>query len=78
VWHIIELVKSLPVAEQQAICVALARYRSELRTGQAPTSTPGFGETGEGIPNDHPFFTILEADEADRRREFGPPAPEFA
>ena len=27
--------------------------------------------TEEGIPNDHPFFTILEADEAARSSEQG-------
>ncbi len=74
--HIIELVKSLPLPEQQAICGELARYRSELvaRPANGPARS---GVADDGIPNDHPFFTILEADEAARRRDFGPPPPDF-
>ncbi len=75
--HIIELVKSLPLLEQQAICGELARYRAELVA--QPTNGPGARSSAaaEGIPNDHPFFTILEEDEAARRRDFGPPPPDF-
>ncbi len=75
--HIIELVKSLPLPEQQAIYSEMARYRSELLARQSHGSAARPRMAEEGIPNDHAFFTILEADEAARRRDFGPPPPDF-
>ena len=77
---VLELVKSLPKAEQRTICAELAKHVS---SESAPT-TSGLQKTvtGEyfnpdGIPNDHPFFKILEEDEAARQKDFGPPAPAF-
>ena len=75
--HIIELVKSLPLPEQQAICGELVRYGSELAARQTSGSGVRSRADEEGIPNDHPFFAIIAEDEAARRRDFGPPPPEF-
>ena len=80
VLHIIELVKSLPDEDQRAICAALSGPRA---TAPSPKRRKlqhlpdGTCFNPNGIPNDDPFFKILEEDEAARRRDFGPAAPAF-
>jgi hypothetical protein len=78
--QIIELVKSLPIEEQQAVQNALAglqtihalpRRRQLSRLPDGSYFNPG------GIPNDDPIFQILEQIEDERHREPGPPAPAF-
>ncbi len=74
--HIIGLVKSLPPAEQEAVCRALGGHRKPKRTLWQRTPEGGYYNP-DGLPNNHPFFRILEEDEAARRQDFGPPAPDF-
>jgi hypothetical protein len=77
--HIIELVKSLPNQEQEAICAALAR-REEIRgtyRRQLQRLPDGSYYNPEGIPNDDPIFKILEEVEEERHCMAGPPPPEF-
>jgi hypothetical protein len=78
-FHVIELVKSLPLEEQRAV-------REGLATTGAPKTTPrrqlqrlpdGGYFNPDGIPNDDPVFKVLEDIEAERHREPGPPAPSF-
>ena len=78
--HIIELVKSLPDEEQRAICAALTGPRAtvpHLKRRKLQRLPDGTYFNPNGIPNDDPFFKILEEDEAARRRDFGPAAPAF-
>jgi hypothetical protein len=79
--HIIELVKSLPVEEQRAVCETLAKHGGSLaklprrRLQRLPD---GRYVNPDGIPNDDPVFKIVDAIEADRHRTPGPPPPEFS
>ena len=78
--HIIELIKSLPMAEQRAICEALAQHGAKLRTSKhrpMKRLPDGTYFNPDGIPNDHPFFKILEEEAEARHRDAGPPAPKF-
>jgi hypothetical protein len=78
--HIIELVKSLPVEEQRAICAGLNRQVAGLEKIQRPQfiRTPGGGcYNPDGIPNDDPFFKIMEQIEEERHRTPGRALPEF-
>ncbi len=76
--HIIELVRSLPVEDQQAVRNALAGpvepvahpKRRELQ--RLPN---GSFHNPNGIPNDDPVFQVLEQIEAERHEMPGPPAP---
>ena len=77
--RIIELVKSLPPADQRAIRDALAgdgatRTTSRRRLQQLPD---GSYINPDGIPNDDPLFKILEEIEEQRHRTPGPPPPKF-
>jgi hypothetical protein len=78
--QIIELVKSRPAEEQQAVRIALAgqpavRVRPQRR--QLPRLADGSYFNPAGIPNDDPIFQILEQIEDERHRDPGPPAPAF-
>jgi hypothetical protein len=67
--HIVELVKSLPREEQEAICVELAKHASELnrpRGRQPQRLGDGTYYNPEGIPDDDPFFEIMEGQDAAR------------
>ena len=78
--HVIELVKSLPPEDQRTICAELARHANGLGspTRRALKRLPdGTYYNPDGIPNDHPFFKIMEEIEEERHRTPGPPAPEF-
>jgi hypothetical protein len=78
--HIIELVKSLPLAEQQVICDELSKHAARLekpQRRQLQRLADGTYVNPDGIPNDDPIFKILEEIEAERHRTPGPPAPEF-
>lgn len=76
--HVIELVKSLPLEDQQAVREALARQVPASAVPPRWERTPDGGYFNpDGIPNDHPFFKILEEDEAARRQDFGPPPPDL-
>ena len=77
--RVIELVKSLPEVDQRAIREGLS--------GQKPKPTPakrklqrrpdGTCYNPDGIPNDDPFFKIMEDIEEERHRFPGPLAPDF-
>ena len=81
--HIIELMKSLPSEEQRLVCALLNRqFRQLTGTPQAKRSkflrTPdGAYLNSNGIPNNDPFFTIMDAIEADRSDTVARPLPEF-
>ena len=79
--HLIQLIKSLPLEDQRAVYEALAKQASLLRAAAAAipagSGTPVRYDNPNGIPNDHPFFKIMEEDEAARRKDPGPPPPEF-
>ncbi len=78
--RVLELVKSLPLAEQQMICAELAKAtadpRRELRR-QLQRLPDGSYYNPDGIPNDDAIFKVLEEIEEERHRSPGPPAPEF-
>ena len=77
---VLELVKSLPQAEQRMISAELARGRAKPPRDprrQLQRLPDGSYYNPEGIPNDDPIFTVLEEIEEDRHRTPGPPAPEF-
>lgn len=76
--HIIELVKSLPDEEQQAICVALAGHRATVarpKRRHLQRLPDGNYLNPNGIPNDASIFKILADIEAERHAMPGPPPP---
>jgi hypothetical protein len=78
--HIIELVKSLPLEDQQAVRAALLQEKPATerpRQGIFLRDAEGNPYDPEGIPNDDPIFKVLEEIEAERHRDPGPPAPQF-
>ena len=78
--HIVELVKSLPREEQEAICAELAQHAAQLGRpkGRVPQRlADGTYYNPDGIPDDDPFFRIMEEQDAARRDDPGPPAPEL-
>src|SRR5258707_9565974 len=78
--HIIGLVKSLPPEEQRLITAALNRRVANVPKLKRLTflRTPSGGYYNpNGIPNDDPFFKIMEEIEEERHRTPGRPAPEF-
>lgn len=76
--HVIELVKSLPLAEQRAICTALSKRAAVLNLplseeqGEMAGFTP---EDCQGLDDDDPFFRAMEEIEAARHGHLGRPAP---
>jgi len=56
-------VKSLPPAEQDAVCRALVGRRKPKQTSWQRTPDGGYYNP-DGLPDDHPFFKILAEDEA--------------
>jgi len=77
---VLELVKSLPLAEQQMIRAELAKGTANPRREprrQLQRLPDGSYYNPEGIPNDDPIFKVLEEVEEDRHRTPGPPAPKF-
>jgi hypothetical protein len=78
--HIIELVKSLPLEDQQAVRAALSQQ--ELTAAPARRTiflrdADGYPYDPEGIPNDDPIFKVLEQIEEERHQEPSPPPPQF-
>jgi hypothetical protein len=76
--HIIELVKSLPLAEQRAICRELAKRAAALNLplSEAPDEKIEFtAEDREGLDDDAPFFRIMAEIESARHAYHGRPAP---
>ena len=78
--HVIELVRSLPEADQQTIRAALADPATPPRAvprRKLQRLPDGAYLNPDGIPNDDPVFRVLEDIEEERHRTAGPPAPEF-
>lgn len=77
--HIIDLVKSLPSQEQEAIRAALSKSKDNRITfrRQLQRLPDGSYYNPDGIPNDDPIFKILEEVEEERHCMAGPPAPAF-
>jgi len=78
--HVIDLVKSLPETDQQAIRDALARPGSNSEIGQRrklQRLPDGSYINPNGIPNDDPVLKVLEEIEAERPRTPGPSFPKF-
>ena len=76
--HIVELVKSLPEADQQAIREALNPKGPAARGPERPPflrDANGDYYNPEGIPNDDPVFKILEEIEEERHRTPARPLP---
>lgn len=78
---ILELAKTLPVEEQRFICAALGRHVG----APASSGSPGMIRTPDGqchnpagLPNDDPFFRLLEEIETARHATPGRPLPELA
>jgi hypothetical protein len=78
--HIIELVKSLPAEEQEAVRNALAgqqaskakpKRRELQRLADGSYLNPG------GIPNDDAVFRVIAQIEEERHQMPGPAAPAF-
>lgn len=73
--HIIQLVKSLPVSEQQAIKAALTSVAS---SPGSMLSEGGFeARDYEGLPDNDPFFAVIEQIEQQRHMHSGRPVPEL-
>lgn len=78
--EILEMVKRLPPEDQTFIRRELAE---PIPSPKPPMPmrwerTPDGGYYNpDGIPNDHPFFRILEEIEGERHRTPGPPPPDF-
>ena len=75
--HIIELVKSLPTADREAVCTALApfaRIPGSPATADQPDLKP---EDYEGLEDGDPFFKIMEEIEEQRHAHPGRAAPEL-
>lgn len=78
--HIIELVKSLPKEDQQAVRKALTgqyEFSVSPKRRQLQRLDDGSFYNPDGIPNDHPVFDVLAQIEEERHRMPGPPAPAF-
>ena len=75
--HIIQLVKSLPVEEQQAIGSALISLASSPQPGLSAGHPSFQPEDYEGLPDDDPFFAIMEKIERQRHAHVGRAAPEL-
>ena len=78
--HVIQLVQSLPDADQRAICEALSRSRADFEPRprrRLQRLADGSYLNPDGIPNDDPIFKTLEEIEATRHRTPGRPAPDF-
>lgn len=78
--HIIELVKSLPSEEQEAVRNALAgQQTSNARPKRRELQRLADGSylNPSGIPNDDPVFRFIEQIEEERHQMPGPAAPAF-
>jgi hypothetical protein len=77
--RVIELVKSLPEVDQRAIRQALNRQRPQPTRARRKLQRQPDGSyyNPDGVPNDDPFFKIMEEIEGERHRALGPAAPDF-
>lgn len=74
--HIIQLVKSLPPAERRAVATALAELGPDGE--RASPAGPALTQADyEGLPDDDPFFKVMEEIERARHVHAGRPAPDL-
>lgn len=76
--RIIELVKSLPLEDQQVICAELAKRAATLHlpVDEQPDPSAEFVEEDrQGLNDDDPFFKVITEIEAARHAYPGRPAP---
>lgn len=72
--RIIELVKSLPPAEQRTVCAELAKHVKLIQSPkrrQLQILPDGTYYNPEGLSNDDPVFKLLEEIEAERHQTPG-------
>lgn len=75
--HIIQLVKSLPPADQQAVWAALSAQSAPVPGKGAPGSAAFAPADYEGLSDDDPFFEVMVEIEQQRHAYPGRPAPAF-
>jgi hypothetical protein len=78
--RVVELVKSLPEADQRAVLAALAGREANSGTARRrklQRLPDGSCFNPNGIPNDDPVFIVLGHVEQARHRTTGPEAPKF-
>ena len=73
--RIIQLVKSLPPAEQRAVSVALAHLRPPVSASPVGGPVSFRPEDYVGLPDDDPFFKVMAEIEQERHARVGPPPP---
>lgn len=79
--RVVELVKSLPEADQRAIRAALVDQevdRDPARRRKLQRLPDGSYLNPNGIPNDDPAFKVLEDIERERHQTSGPQSPNFS
>jgi hypothetical protein len=79
--RVVELVRSLPEADQKAIREALSDKVANAgvhRRRKLQRLTDGNYLNPDGIPNNDPIFAVLEEIEEARHRTPGPQAPTFS
>ena len=78
--RVVELVRSLPEADQKAICAALAKREAIPRAAprrKLQSLPDGSYINPNGIPNEDSVFRLLEEIEQQRHNAPGPDAPIF-
>ncbi len=73
--RIVQLVKSLPLSEQRAVSAALAHLNTPVPGAQAGAAAPFGPADYVGLPDDDPFFKVMEEIERERHALMGPPPP---
>lgn len=71
--RIIQLVKSLPPSDQRAVSAALVRLKTPVPVAFA--AVPFGPEDYVGLPDDDPFFKVMDEVERERHAWMGPPPP---
>ena len=71
--HIVELVRSLSPADQKAVSEALSS--TPTARGKLPPDSALDAADREGLPDDDPFFKVMEEIEQQRHAYSGRPAP---
>ena len=78
--HILALVKSLPETEQREISAALHQHvqgAGKTRHLRFERTPDGGYHNPDGLPNDDPFFKIMEQIEEERHQTPARPLPAF-
>jgi hypothetical protein len=75
--RIVQLVKSLPPDEQRAVSAALAPLYTPTPVPRPTASGPFRPEDYVGLPDDDPFFKVMEEIERERHARTGPLPPDL-